>query len=210
MGSHRNAAVAPRWHVRSEDRLRQSVGDLSPMATEKVKQQFDADSMRFVAASPYVCIATSDGNGKADASPRGDSPGFVKILDATTLAIPERPGNRIADTLTNLLHNPAIGLLFLVPGCPETLRVNGSGRIVDGPPEFLDSMTARGRAPRLSIIVDMAEVYMHCGRAAQRSHIWDPEMNWEDPRPDVLIGHFLGISEEDSKAVLDAYNCHDL
>src|SRR3954447_5404748 len=99
---------AIRWQVQSVDRLRQSVGVLHDMATAKVKRQLDADSMRFVAASPYVCVATSDGHGHADASPRGDEPGFVKMLDPTTLAIPERPGNRIADTLTNLLDHPGV------------------------------------------------------------------------------------------------------
>jgi predicted pyridoxine 5'-phosphate oxidase superfamily flavin-nucleotide-binding protein len=92
-----------RWHVRSEDRLRRSVGVLYDMATAKVKPRLDADSMRFVAASPYVRVATSDRDGNVDASSRGDEPGFVKMLDPTTIALPDRPGNHIADTLTNLL-----------------------------------------------------------------------------------------------------------
>jgi uncharacterized protein len=203
-------ASATRWQVRSQDRLRESVGVLHDMATAKVERQLDADSMRFVAASPYVCVATSDRHGNADASPRGDEPGFVKMLDPTTLAIPERPGNRIADTLTNLLDNSGVGLLFLVPGCPEILRVNGRARIVDGPPELLQAMTARAREPKLAIVVDIEQVYMHCGRAAQRSRIWDHDISWTDPRPDLLIGNFLGISEEDSRNLLTAYNDDDL
>ena len=202
--------AAMRWQVRSQDRLRESVGVLHDMAAAKVKPQLDADSMRFVAASPYVCVATSDGHGSVDASPRGDEPGFVKMLDPTTLAIPERPGNRIADTLTNLLDHSGVGLLFLVPGCPETLRVNGQARIVDGPSELLQAMAARGREPKLAIVVDIEQVYMHCGRAAQRSRIWDRDMSWTDPRPDLLIGNFLGISEEDSRNLLAAYNDDDL
>jgi PPOX class probable FMN-dependent enzyme len=210
MTSLSEESTAIRWQVRSEARLRESVGVLFDMASAKVKPQLDADSMRFVAASPYVCVATSDRDGNVDASPRGDEPGFVKMLDPTTIAIPDRPGNHIADTLTNLLENPGVGLLFLVPGCPETLRVNGRARIVDGPPELLEAMAARERTPKVAIIVDIEQVYMHCGRAAQRSRIWDPDMTWIDPRPDLLIGNFLGINEEDSRDLLAAYNTNEL
>jgi PPOX class probable FMN-dependent enzyme len=203
-------SAAARWQVQSEARLRQSVGLLADMTTAKVKPQLDEDSMRFVVASPYVCVATADRDGRTDASPRGDEPGFVKVLDPTTLVIPERPGNRIADTLINVLDNPGIGLLFLVPGCPETLRVNGRARIVDGPPDLLEAMAARDRVPKLAIVVDVVQVYMHCGRAAKRSRIWDSDLAWQDPRPDVLIGRFLAISDEDSRSLLEAYNCDEL
>jgi len=161
--------TASRWLVTSEERLRQSVGEVSPITSGKVKHELDPYSMRFVAASPYVCVGTSDGAGRADVSPRGGDPGFVRVVDPTTLVIPERPGNRLADTLTNLLREPSIGLLFLVPDCPETLRINGTAQIQDGPPELLGSMTAHGRRPKLAVVVEVAQVFMHCGRAASRS-----------------------------------------
>src|SRR5262245_34828916 len=101
------------WLVTSEDRLRETVGDLPPRTRDKVKPALDDHSMRFIAASPYVCVGTTDGNGRMDVSPRGDEMGFVQVLDSSTIVIPERPGNRLADTLTNVLRHPFIGLLFL-------------------------------------------------------------------------------------------------
>ena len=201
---------AAAWQVTSVERMRVGVGELPDMAAAKVKPSLDEYSERFIAASPYVCVATTDGQGGCDASPRGDEPGFVKVLEPNTLVLPERPGNRIADTLTNLLRNPAIGLLFLVPDCPETLRVNGIARIQDGPPELLGSMAARGRVPKLAIVVDITQAYMHCGRAATRSRIWDRTVEWQNPRPDLLIGDFLGMNETDSQGLLDNYNCSEL
>jgi uncharacterized protein len=201
---------AAQWHVTSEARLRQSVGELSPMTQAKVKAELDAYSMRFVAASPYVCVGTTDGDGRADVSPRGGEPGFVRVVDSTTIVIPDRPGNRLADTLTNILRAPAIGLLFLIPRCPETLRINGTAEIHDGPPELLGSMTTQGRTPKLAIVVAIEQVFMHCGRAASRSRIWDPEMTWSDPRPDLLIGDMLGMSSDATRSLLADYNCNEL
>jgi PPOX class probable FMN-dependent enzyme len=196
--------------VRTEARLREHIGDAAPITREKVKPSLDDDLRRWVEASPYVCVATVDGDGRCDVSPRGDDPGFVRILDDHTLAIPERPGNRLADTLTNLLETPAIGLLFLVPGCPETLRVNGTAEIHDGPPELLESMAARGRVPKLVIIVHVTDTYMHCGRAASRSRIWDPSMEWRSPRPDRLLAGMFGMEEASAQELLDAYNADEL
>src|SRR5262245_47050700 len=137
------------WRVQTEERLRTHLGAAAPITREKVKPALDADLRRWIEASPYVCVGTVDREGRCDVSPRGDEPGFVRILDLQTLVIPERPGNRLADTLTNVLETGAIGMLFLVPGCPETLRVNGTAEIHDGPPELLASMGARGRVPKL-------------------------------------------------------------
>ena len=124
--------------------------------------------------------------------------------------MPERPGNRLADTLTNILDQPQIGMLFLVPGCPETLRVNGTAEIHDGPPSLLHTMAARGRTPKLAIVVRVAEVYMHCGRVATRSRLWDPTVAWNDPRPDLLVGDTYGLAEDDAKTLLATYNKDEL
>jgi PPOX class probable FMN-dependent enzyme len=196
--------------VETEDRLREHIGAAAAVTREKVKPALDADLRRWIEASPYVCVATVDGQGRCDVSPRGDEPGFVRILDDHTLVLPERPGNRLADTLTNLLETGAIGMLFIVPGCPETLRVNGTAEIRDGPPELLESMAARGRVPKLAIVVHITDTYMHCGRAASRSRIWDPTMEWTSPRPDRLLAGMFGLEESAAQELLDAYNTEDL
>jgi PPOX class probable FMN-dependent enzyme len=198
------------WLVTSEERLRKAVGELPPRTRDKVKPALDEHSKRFIAASPYVCVATADDQGHLDVSPRGDEVGFVKVIDSSTIVIPERPGNRLADTLTNLLKHPYIGLLFLVPDSPETLRVNGRAHMQDGPPELLNSMAARGRVPKLAVVVDIEEVYVHCGRAASRSRIWDHTVQWSDPRADLLIGDLIGMDSARTKEFLADYNCSDL
>jgi PPOX class probable FMN-dependent enzyme len=198
------------WRVETEDRLREHIGAVAPVTREKVKPALDTDLRRWIESSPYVCVATVDGQGRCDVSPRGDEPGFVRILDDHTLVLPERPGNRIADTLTNILETGAIGMLFIVPGCPETLRVNGTAEIHDGPPELLEAMAARGRVPKLVIVVHITDTYMHCGRAASRSRIWDPTMEWTNPRPDRLLAGMFGLEESAAQELLDAYNTDDL
>jgi PPOX class probable FMN-dependent enzyme len=198
------------WRVSSEDELRAIVGVAPEMTRQKKKPLLDQHTRRFIEASPYVCVATYDGAGGADVSPRGDDRGFVRVLDDTTLVLPERPGNRLADTLTNVLRNPTIGLLFLLPGSPESLRVNGTAQIHHGPPSLLESMAARGRVPSLAIVVNIDEVFMHCGRASTRSRIWDRDMPYVDPRADRLIGEFLGMPEAEACEMLASYNTTDL
>ena len=121
-----------------------------------------------------MCIGTQNMDGKADVSPRGDPAGFVQILDDQTLAIPDRPGNNRLDTLVNILANPSVGLLFIIPGFDDTLRVNGLASLVTDP-AILESMSMNGRSPRLAIIVKVQEVFLHCAKAFRRSHLWDPE-----------------------------------
>ena len=198
------------WTVSSEAQLREIIGEVPAMTRQKVNRRLDPHTRRFIEVSPYVCVATTDGSGHADVSPRGDEAGFVRVVDDATLVMPERPGNRLADTLTNLLRQPAIGLLFLVPGSPECLRVNGTARIQRGPRSLLESMAARGRVPSLAIVINISEVFMHCGRAATRSRIWDREAPYLDPRADLLIGDFLGVADDVASGILDAYNCSDL
>ncbi len=139
----------------------------------KVQDRIDDYTRRFLAHSPFCMMATADAAGRADCSPRGDYPGFVKVLDEHTVALPDRPGNKIADSFRNLAENDGVGLCFLVPGVREVLRVNGSGYVTDEP-EVLARMRTEAKQAELAIVVEVAEAFFHCGRALIRSRLWDP------------------------------------
>ena len=126
------------------------------------------------AARPFLCIGTQSAVGNGDVSPRGDPPGFVTVIDSTTLAIPDRPGNNRLDSLVNIIANPNVGVLFIIPGFDDTLRVNGRA-VLSTDPELLDSMVVYGRVPKLAIVVSVNEVFMHCAKAFRRSHLWSPD-----------------------------------
>jgi uncharacterized protein len=165
--------------ISTEDALRSVIGHPSQRVLAKHVHALDEHSRAFIAASPYVVIGSSDGHGAIDVSPKGDPPGFVHVLDDRTLAVPERPGNRKADTFTNVLQNDRVGLLFLVPGKAETLRVSGSAVVVrDG--WLRDRLAARGRLPELVLVVAIEEVFFHCAKCAVRSQLWNPA-DWPDP-----------------------------
>jgi len=147
-------------------------GPVSALASIKVIPALDAHCRRFIALSPFLVIGSSDRTGKADTSPKGDPPGFVQVLDDRTLAIPDRPGNNRIDTLLNIVENPEIAVIFFVPGVDETLRVNGRARLsVD--PELLARMAVQGKLPKLAIVVEIREAYLHCAKALKRSKLWD-------------------------------------
>jgi PPOX class probable FMN-dependent enzyme len=158
--------------------LRARYGEPSERAVRKQLSRLDKHCRAFIALSPFLVIATSGADGLADASPRGDAPGFVAVLDETTLLIPDRLGNNRIDSLQNLVDNPAIGLLFLVPGINETLRVNGRARIVTDP-ALLAPLAAQGKTPRSAIRVEVKEAYLQCAKALIRSRLWDPETRIE-------------------------------
>ncbi|MFE4454832.1 MSMEG_1061 family FMN-dependent PPOX-type flavoprotein [Streptomyces sp. NPDC056796] len=166
-----HASTRPRRVSPQEVRAR--LGHPGPMAEAKVKDRIDDYFRCFIAHSPFLTMATADAAGRADCSPRGDYPGFVKVLDERTLALPDRPGNKIADSFRNLAANDGVGLCFLVPGLREVLRVNGSGYVTDEP-DVLARMRTEAKRPALAIVVEVAEVYFHCGRALIRSRLWDP------------------------------------
>jgi uncharacterized protein len=134
---------------------------------------------RFITAAPFFVIATADGEGNCDVSPKGDPPGAVRILDHRTIAIPDRLGNRRIDGHRNVVENPHIGLLFIIPNVDETVRVNGRA-FISADPELLESMAIQGKVPKLAMIVEIDEVYMHCARAFLRAGMWKPE-TWPDP-----------------------------
>jgi PPOX class probable FMN-dependent enzyme len=141
-------------------------------AAGKTMHRIDQYARQYIGLSPFCCLATSDGNGHADVTPRGDKPGFVRILDEQTLLIPERPGNNRMDSLRNIIANPSLGLLFFIPGFEDTLRVNGLGRVTKDP-RLLAESTVDGKAPKLGVVVEVDEVFLHCAKAFRRSRLWD-------------------------------------
>jgi uncharacterized protein len=149
-------------------------GNASDVVVSKLSDRLNELTRQFVERSPFVCIATGRPDGGLDVSPRGDPAGFVRILDERTLLIPDRPGNKLADTLTNLLVDSRVALLFLIPGVGDTFRVNGRARIVEDE-ELLAESAVDGKVPRLGIVVEIAEAYTQCSKALIRSDLWNPE-----------------------------------
>jgi hypothetical protein len=160
--------------VADEAELRSIIGSPAETVLLKHSDRLNELTRQFIERSPFLCLATVAPYGGLDVSPRGDGVGFVRILDERTLLIPERPGNRIADTLTNLLADPRVALLFLIPGVGDTFRVNGRAVITDDA-ELLAPSSVEGRAPKLGLLVSIEQAYTHCPKAMIRSSLWDPE-----------------------------------
>lgn len=161
-------------HVIADEAALLSLFDAThALALQKCQDRLGPHAQAFIRRSPFVCIGTQSRDGRADVSPRGDPVGFVHILDERTLAIPDRPGNNRLDSLRNLVTNPSIGLLFIIPGFEDTLRVNGQARLVTEP-DLLQRMSVQERTPRIAIVVQVQEVFLHCAKAFRRSHLWDP------------------------------------
>ncbi len=158
--------------------LRGVVGSPTELTLTKLSDRLNSLTKQFIERSPFVCVATASPDGGLDVSPRGDPPGFVRVLDERTLLLPERPGNRIADSLTNLVADPRIALLFLIPGIGDTFRVNGRAEIVDDR-ELLEASAVDGKVPRLGILVSVEEAYTQCAKALIRSDLWNPERHIE-------------------------------
>jgi uncharacterized protein len=159
--------------VTDEAALRELLGTPSGGALAKERTSLHELDRQWIAASPFLLMATAGADGTCDVSPKGDPAGFVHVLDDTTIAMPERPGNKRADGWVNVLSNPHVGLIFVVPGRADTLRVNGRARLVSEAP-FLDDMTVKGHRPLLAMVVDVEQVFHHCGKAFLRSQLWDP------------------------------------
>lgn len=159
--------------ITSEAELRALIGEPSDIVQAKLADGLNHLTRQFIERSPFVCVATGRPDGGMDVSPRGDPPGFARVLDDHTLLLPERPGNRLADTLVNLLSDPRIALLFLIPGIGDTFRVNGTARITDDT-DLLAPSAVEGRAPRLGILVTVQEAYTQCAKALLRSDLWNP------------------------------------
>lgn len=158
--------------ITSVERLRELLGGPPlPRVANKARDRLHPMHRRWLAASPFCLVATSGADGTCDVSPKGDPPGFARVLDDRTLALPERPGNRRADGFHNVLANPQVGLIFLVPGRGDTLRINGSARLVDDAPYF-DELAVAGKRPLLVMEVGVREVFFHCAKAFLRSALW--------------------------------------
>ena len=160
--------------VTNDNELRVVYPPPAPRAAQKVLNHLDVHCRNFIALSPFCVLSSSDADGQADASPRGDPPGFVKVLDDRTLLLPDRPGNNQVDSLQNVVRNPGVGLLFFVPGMNETLRVKGKAEITTDP-ELLQPTTVSGRPPLSGLKVTVEEAFLHCGRALIRGRIWDAD-----------------------------------
>jgi uncharacterized protein len=161
-----------------EAQLREVLGQPTELVQKKIAGRLNRLTRQFVERSPFVVVATGRPDGGLDVSPRGDPAGFVRILDEQTLLLPDRPGNKLADTLTNLIEDDRIALLFLIPGVNDTFRVNGRARIVDDP-ELLAASEVEGKVPQLGILVEVQEAYTQCPKALLRSELWNAERHIE-------------------------------
>ncbi len=164
--------------ITEEAELREIFGWPSERALNKQIDRLDKHCRAIIEKSPFLLLGTSDPTGRCDVSPKGDYPGFVRVLDDKTVAIPDLPGNNRLDTLMNMLNNPQVGLIFMIPGMNETLRINGKVRLVRDA-KLLESMAYQGKLPKLAIVVDVQEVFTHCPKAFLRSKLWSEEYRIE-------------------------------
>ncbi len=184
--------------------LREVIGTPLPRVVHKDRDRLHPEHLAFLAASPLCLVATSASDGTCDVSPKGDPAGFAHVVDDRTLALPERPGNRRADGYLNLLDNPHVGQLFLVPGRGDTLRINGRATLLADAP-YADEMVVKGHRPLIICEVAVEQVFFHCAKAFLRSALWDPETWHPDAAPSrAEIAHFLE-RPGDSIEELEAY-----
>jgi len=198
----RTAKMNDAHQITDSGTLRQIYGEPMKLALEKVVTRIDRMCRTLIERAPFVVIATADAEGRQDVSPKGDAPGFVEILDEHTLAIPDRKGNNRLDGMENVLQNPNVGLLFMVPGFRETLRVNGRARI-SADPELCARFAVQGKAPATVMLIDVDEAFIHCGKALIRSRLWEPDAQvakGEMPTPGQLF------KMKDQAADADAVN----
>ncbi|HEY1798272.1 MAG TPA: pyridoxamine 5'-phosphate oxidase family protein [Stellaceae bacterium] len=182
--------------------LREIYGEPSERVIKKQLPRLEQHSRAFIAMSPFIVMATCDAEGRCDASPKGDAPGFVTVVDDDTLLIPDRLGNNRVDSIGNILQHPQVGLIFIVPGLRETLRVNGRAQITIDP-TLLGQAAVNGKLPRSGILVTVDEVYFHCGKALIRSDLWNPEKHVgrkDFPSLGVVIADQIGQKVEPKEA----------
>ena len=175
--------------IKTEKDLREIMGETMEIALQKNRPSLDQHSTAFISRSPFLCISTSNSDGKADVSPRGDPNGFVQVLDDKRIYLPDRPGNNRLDTMTNIIENPNVGLLFFIPGFSDTLRINGRARIVQDD-ELAQRSMIKNRIPKVGILVQINEVFLHCAKAILRSGLWNPD-RFQDRREMPTLGQMI-------------------
>lgn len=194
-----------RQTILTEEELRNLTGTPGPLASNKVIPFLDIHCRSFLEKSPFLLLSTSNNKGLCDASPRGDHPGFVHVLDDHHLLIPERPGNRRVDSLRNIIANPYVGLLFMIPGLEETLRINGKAWVIQDQ-ELLEPMQVQGRIPQLGIVVEVEECFIHCAKSFKRSGLWEPT-TWLPkeslPKPAVILAEHAKLPNVSAEDVAD-------
>jgi PPOX class probable FMN-dependent enzyme len=189
--------------VTTADQLRSIVGDPDPMVAKKVKGRLSPVQCEWLAHSPLGFVATTDSQGRVDVSPKGDPPGFVHVIDETTISIPERPGNKRVDGYLNVLQNPHVGTLFLIPGRGDTLRINGRARVLCDA-DYFDAMAVKGKRPILALEIDIEEVFFHCAKAFLRSGSWDPS-TWDPTAVPSVAQLAKAVRTEWSQEQLEEY-----
>ena len=188
--------------IETVEELRSSYGEPSERAVKKSLDRLDRHCRRFIELSPFVVLASAGADGRVDCSPRGDPAGFVAVLDERTILLPDRRGNNRADSLTNVLENPNVGMLFMIPGVDETLRLNGRARLTTDPAR-LEPLAVNGRVPRSGLVVEVEEVFLQCTKALVRSRLWADETRVDRKAALPSFGQMLAdhIGESDGEKV---------
>ncbi len=192
--------------IETGDELRSHFGPVNRLAEGKVLTALDGFCRDFIGLSPFLVVASADRDGNADASPRGDAPGFVQVVDDLTLLIPDRRGNNRVDSFGNVLTSPGVGLIFFVPGINETLRVNGDARITRDR-ALLEPLVAQGKVPTVGLLVEVREAFFHCGKALMRSKLWDASAQVERDRfptlGRIIAAHTKTIDVAEAEKVME-------
>ncbi|MGV0740881.1 pyridoxamine 5'-phosphate oxidase family protein [Mycolicibacterium sp. XJ870] len=196
-----------RQEVTTVEELRAIVGQPNKYVANKVTKRLSAVQQDWLGASPLCFVATTDADGRVDVSPKGDPPGFVRVIDDTTIVIPERPGNKRVDGYLNVLQRPHVGTLFVIPGRGDTLRINGTARILSDA-DYFDDLAVSGRRPILALEIDVEEVFWHCSKAFLRSDAWKPE-TWNPTAVPSVAQLAKSFKPDLTQAELDAYYTED-
>ena len=187
--------------IESVEELRAAYGEASELSLRKSMDRLDGHCRRFIELSPFVVLASAGADGRVDCSPRGDPAGFVAVLDDRTVLLPDRRGNNRTDSLTNVLENPYVGMLFMIPGVNETLRLNGQATLTTDP-AHLEPLAVKGRAPRSGLLVQVEEVFLQCTKALVRSRLWKDEsrVNRKSALPSFgrMIADHAGLPDGDA------------
>jgi len=190
------------YTIETVEELRSSYGEPSERSVKKALDRLDRHCRRFIALSPFVVLASAGADGRVDCSPRGDPAGFVAVLDDRTVLLPDRRGNNRADSLTNVLENPHVGMLFMIPGVDETLRLNGRAKLTTDPAR-LEPLAVNGRVPRSGLVVEVEEVFLQCTKALVRSRLWADETRVDRKTALPSFGRMIAdhIGEPDGEKV---------